>query len=231
MKQLLYIFLLFVTIRVSAQLTVESKQGASGTHYTIFKKNNCRIGFTTSVPSKDDKAIQLCIPAAFTNVSNNQVDGAYAVNGKAGNVKAVNKSLGGVFYMEAGKCRMFQSGKGKLITDSLWKSVAAQKASFFQQIQCIQNGKASSFKDLKVFQRRGIALYKDGSVAVIESNEAITLAVFSTDLAGFGVYDLIYTDMGAWDEGWYRDAKQALVTIGKDRSQTARQSNWVVFKK
>jgi hypothetical protein len=96
----------------------------------------------------------------------------------------------------------------------------------------IESGKAAKFKDLKVFQRRGIAKFKNGKTAIIESNEAITLKVFADDLVELGVQDLLYTDMGSWDEGWYRDpATGKVVVIGKDRSQTKRQSNWVVFRK
>ena len=38
--------------------------------------------------------------------------------------------------------------------------------------------------------------------------------------------------MGAWDEGWYRNPlNNALKKIGKDLSQTHKQSNWIVFRK
>ena len=38
--------------------------------------------------------------------------------------------------------------------------------------------------------------------------------------------------MGAWDEGWYKNPiNNTLVKIGKDLSQTDKQSNWIVFKK
>lgn len=216
---------------VAQSIGIETKTGESGTAYTFIKKNGCVMSFETTRPDRKNTAIQLCIPAAFTNMSNNQVDGAYAVSGKTGNEKAVNASLGGVLMIDKGNCRMFQSGKGKLLNDSLYGLVRKDGASFFQQIQCIQNGKASGFKDQKIFQRRGIAMMKDGSVCVVESKTAVTLAVFSQDLAKLGVQNLVYTDMGAWDEGWYRDpVSHQIVVIGKDLSQTARQSNWVVFK-
>ncbi|MBS1637021.1 MAG: hypothetical protein JST26_13975 [Bacteroidetes bacterium] len=233
MIRLLYILIVCGCISAKAQnIGVEPKTGESGTHYTFFRKNNCHIQFQTNRPSKVDTQVVLCIPAAFTNLQNFQVDGIYAVDGKIGNRGKINTGLGGVFMIDHKGCRMFQSQKGKLFSDSLFKIIEATKASFFQQIQCIQNGKAASFKDQKLFQRRGIALMKDNSVAVVESTEAITLAVFSEDLVKLGVVNLIYTDMGAWDEGWYRDPKtRKILTIGKDLSQTGRQSNWIVFKK
>lgn len=227
------LILLFCGCRllVAQSIGIDTKTGESGTAYTFIKKNNCVMSFETTRPDKNNAAVQLCIPAAFTNLSNDKIDGAYAVSGKTGNEKAVNTGLGGVLMIDKGHCRMFQSGKGKLLNDSLLGLVRKDGASFFQQIQCIQNGKASSFKDQKVFQRRGIAMMKDGSVCVVESKTAVTLAVFSQDLVKLGVQNLMYTDMGAWDEGWYRDpASHQVVVIGKDLSQTARQSNWVVFK-
>lgn len=234
MKHSIALFFCVIAINgLTAQnISLLTKTGKSGTTYTFFKKNSCAIAFTDTRPDKKDATVLLCIPAAFTNTGNDQIDGIYAVKGEVGNTGFINRTLGGVFYIEKNNCRIFQSGKGRLFKDSLFHIVKTTKASFFQQIQCVQNGKAASFKDQNVFQRRGIAILKDHSVAVIESKEDITLKVFSEDLAALGVVDLIYTDMGSWDEGWYRDPATRLPkTIGKDLSQTARQSNWVLFRK
>ena len=234
MKHRLAIFLCVITINgLTAQnISLESKTGKSGTAYTFFKKNACKIAFTNLRPDKKDASVLLCIPAAFTNTGNDHIDGIYAIKGEVDNRNLINKTLGGVCYIEKNSCRIFQSGKGRLFNDSLFQVVKARKISFFQQIQCVQNGKAASFADKKIFQRRGIAVLKDHSVAIIESKEAITLKVFSEDLAALGVVDLIYTDMGAWDEGWYRNPDTGIPkTIGRDLSQTARQSNWVIFQK
>lgn len=234
MKYSIALFLCIITVRssIAQSISLESKTGKSGTTYTFFKKNACKIAFTNVRPDKKDASVLLCIPAAFTNTGNDQIDGIFAVKGKVGNTGLINKTLGGVCYIEKSSCRIFQSGKGRLFNDSLMQIVKTGNISFFQQIQCIQNGKASSFADKKVFQRRGIAILKDHSIAIIESTENITLKVFSDDLAALGVVDLIYTDMGAWDEGWYRNPETNIPkTIGRDLSQTARQSNWVVFQK
>ncbi len=229
---ILFSFIFLSNSYVAQNISLETKTGKSGTTYTFFKKNACKIAFTNVRPDKKDASVLLCIPAAFTNTGNDHIDGIFAVKGEVGNTEVINKTLGGVCYIEKNNCRIFQSGKGRLFNDSLLQLVKANKVSFFQQIQCIQNGKAASFADKKIFQRRGIAVLKDHSIAIIESTENITLKVFSEDLAKLGVVDLIYTDMGAWDEGWYRDpASQMRKTIGRDLSQTARQSNWVVFQK
>jgi hypothetical protein len=64
---------------------------------------------------------------------------------------------------------------------------------------------------------------------VIESYEHITLTDYTKDLLELGVTDALYTDMGSWDEGWYRNGND-IETIGRIRSQTDKQCNWVVFK-
>lgn len=222
----------FVNGLLSQTISVETKIGKSKTNYTFIKKNNCKISFETKRPNNTDQNILVTIPAAFTNLNNLKVDGIYSVDGIIRNKNVINNSLGGVFYIENNSCKIFQSKKGKLFNDSLLAIVKNQKASLFQQIQCIENGTAAKYKDKKLFQRRGIAILSDNSIAIIESLEAITLEVFSNDLVLLNVKQLIYTDMGAWDEGWYRKPlNNALIKIGKDLSQTAKQSNWIVFRK
>jgi hypothetical protein len=232
LTSIILISICYLNALLSQTISVESKIGKSKTTYTFINKNNCKISFETKRPDKADQNILVCIPAAFTNLNNLKVDGIYSVNGITRNKDVINKTLGGVFYIENNSCRILQSNNGKLFNDSLLAIVKSQKASFFQQIQCIENGKAAKFKDKKLFQRRGIAILKDNSVAIIESTEAITLEVFSNDLVLLNVRQLIYTDMGAWDEGWYRNPVNNIpIKIGKDLSQTDKQSNWIVFRK
>ena len=211
-------------------ISIEQKQASSGAHYTIFKLMDSRMHFVVERPSKDDKKIHLCIPAAFTDLTDYGVDGACLSNGKRCNDK-VNYTLGGAFKIENGNYSMFSTGKGKMLTDSLLDVIAARKGSLFQQIYMVVNGKAEGFKDTKRFQRRGIVQMKDKSWTVIESLEALTLADFSRDLVELGALNAMYTDMGAWDEGWYREpSKDKVKVIGQLRSETSKQTNWVIFK-
>jgi hypothetical protein len=211
-------------------LTVEEKKSASDHHYTIFHRNSCSISYEISRPEKNSKEILLCIPAAFTDLQTYGVDGACISNGERCN-KKVNHTLGGAFKIMKGQCAIFPTNSGQLLTDSMLSDIASAKGSLFQQIQMITNGKKATYKDKSNFQRRGIVEMKDKSWAVVESLEAITLAEFTDDLAELGAYNALYTDMGAWDEGWYRDpSSQKLVTTGQLRTETAKQSNWIIFK-
>lgn len=208
---------------------VEEKRSKDGHHYTIFRKNSSRISFEVTRPDKDDKHIQLCIPAAFTDLDTYGIDGACIEKGKRCNDK-VNYTLGGALRIENGHYSIIDTKKGKLLTDSMLNALAAKGGSLFQQIKIISNGKAASFSDTKIYQRRALVQMKDKSWAVLESLEAITLADFSNDLVELGAWNALYTDMGAWDEGWYRHPSSGkTLTIGQIRSETSKQTNWIVF--
>jgi hypothetical protein len=186
-----------------------------------------QVGVTGKSSRMKEITFSSCKDKRFSNLQNGRIYSTF--NNQA---QLVVNPEGGVFYIENNSCKIFQSKKGKLFNDSLLTIVKTQKASLFQQIQCIENGTAAKFKDKKLFQRRGIAILKDNSVAIIESEQAITLEVFSKDLVLLNVKQLIYTDMGAWDEGWYRNPlNNVLKKIGKDLSQTDKQSNLIVFRK
>ena len=211
---------------------VEQKKSSSGNSYIFIYKGDAQIKFTTVRPDKKDKNVLLCIAAAFTQLENGKVDGAYAVDGKIHQTK-FNHHLGGAIFLEAGGCEIYPLKKpaGDSIDAEDKKKIKDGKASFFQQIQIIVNGVAEKFKDVKLFQRRAIVIMNDKSIAIIESVDAITLATFSNDLVELGAYNALYTDMGSWDEGWYRESNGEIKIIGTDKSQTARQSNWVMFCK
>jgi hypothetical protein len=185
---------------------------------------------TLKRPDKNDVNIQLCIPGAYTLLDDYTVDGLYIDNGNVYNKEKINRSLGGGIKILGGNCEIFPTEKGKLLDAAFIAAAQKQKASFFQQIQMIEKGVGATYKDIKLFQRRAIVKLKGNKTAVIESYEHITLAAFTKDLLELGVQDALYTDMGAWDEGWYRTPGGKTITIGRMRTQTDKQSNWVVFK-
>jgi hypothetical protein len=210
-------------------LSVSTLKGESGTGYHIYDKGKLDIAWQTTRPVKTDDKIKFCIPAAFTTTTGTVV-GIYSVDGKVGNRKRVSKPIGGAVLIEDGKFQIFPSGNGAKFTPQFISSLETRKASLFQQFQVVQDGTPARFKDKKIFQMRAIAKFSDGREGVVESDTAIDFKTFNADLVAMGVKDAIYTDMGAWDEGWYRDAKSgALVPIGNDRSKTNKQTNWVTF--
>lgn len=233
MKLLVLLVLLLSSIQsasASAEgLLVKSVKGASGTPYHIYEKNDLRIGWETKRPDKSNKKIKLCIPAAFTSTTGTVV-GVYAYKGKVSNANRVSKPIGGAIQISGGKFKIFPSSNGAVFTKDFLASVEKSGSSLFQQFQLVEKGIPAKFKDKKIFQMRAIAKFKDDREAIVESVDAINFKQFNSDLASMGVEDALYTDMGAWDEGWYRDPKtSAIVPMGNDRSLTHKQTNWVVF--
>ena len=206
------------------------KQQVNGTTYSVFYSGDRFFGITSARPARDDKKISLCIAGAFTLLENGEIDGLYIEHGKILRAKA-NHHLGGGLLVLDGKISILKTNDGKRLTSSWADSVAKLNASFFQQIQLVRNDSALRFgKDKAFFQRRAIVIFKDGKTAVVESKEAILLQRFADDLAQLGAKDALYTDMGGWDEGFYRDANGVVRTMGLMRTDTRRQSNWVVME-
>ncbi len=224
---------------VKTGIATSTKTAGSGQVYDILYKGNHKIKFTTTRPDQKDTSVLLCIAAAFTSLDNGKVDGAYAVDGVV-KQEVPNMRLGGGIMINNKTCDIFPyhafpppSGiiKDPALSKEMQKKIKDGKYSFFQQIQMIVNGNAERFFDEKLFQRRAIVIFKDKKVAIIESQQAITLATFAKDLVELGAYNALYTDMGSWDEGWYRDNTGKLHVIGTSRSQTDKQSNWVYFQR
>ncbi len=211
-------------------ISTRSYVSGAGNHYTFFLPGESKLMFSLERPDKLDSSVWFCAAAAFT--VNGKPDGIYGVNGKVFNADSINHNLGGAISIKDESVEIFSTTKGKKFSSGFVDSLKNLKAAFFQQIQMMVNGKAEDSKSLKKFQCRGIVKLKSGKVAVVESEEEISLKTFAADLAAEGsVKDLLYIDMGAWDEGWYKNSEGKLVVIGTNRSATEKQCNWIIFKK
>lgn len=223
------VLLLFSPLALAEEIKVVPMKGISGTAYRLYQTNGLSMAWQIKRPSKKNTRIKLCLPAAFTTKSDTVV-GIYAIKGKIANRKAISKPIGGAILIENGSFKIFPNRKGAVFTSSFLAGVKKRKATFFQQFQIVTNGVPARFKDKKHYQMRAIVRFKDNREGVVESDKEITFKTFNKDLAAIGVKNALYTDMGAWDEGWYRDPINArIVTIGNDRSKTDKQSNWVTF--
>lgn len=215
----------------SKGIAVESVKGASGVVYQLFPQEKFALEFRITRPLSTDNDIVLCIPAAFTR-HDNKIDGVFISNGIIGNETAINHELGGAMEIENGQCKLLSTNKGATLNRPFLNSIQQSKGSLFQQFLLVHNGTPAVFRDQSKFQRRAIALTKEGNFKIFESDKAITFSTFNNDLAALGVTEALYFDMGAWDEGWYRHATTGkAITIGLDRSLTRRQSNWLILKK
>ena len=201
--------------------------------YTTYFLNNLQIEIIPTRPNKSDTAIQLCIPAAFTLLDNKSIDGLFICKGKIAGTSIINHRLGGGFLIINDSISIIKTNNGKILSTNFIDSISKLNASFFQQIQLVRDGEVLEFhKDQKLFQRRAVVIFVSGKIAMIESKTPITLQEFSNDLIKLQVQNAIYTDMGSYDEGWVRSPEDKTVkSIGKNRSQTKYQSNWLIFKK
>jgi hypothetical protein len=229
-------FLLAILLCASGQIgaqaeafCVQNAKAASGDQYLLIYQGDTIAHWTTTRPNKDDKKIVLCIPAAFTETFGG-VDGLYAQGGHLFNKGRPDKKIGGALCVIAGKCSVIPCPGGN-IDGGVIANVQSRKGDLFQQFQVVANGIGEKFKDASHVQRRGVAIFKDCTTAIVESVGPITLTQFGEDLAQMGAEQLAYTDMGPWDEGWYRDpVSDKLCSLGRDHSLTNRQSNWLYFE-
>ena len=209
-------------------IQVEHTSAASGHEYTILKWNSGSPDWTTERPSAEDETVLLCVAAAFTQQEENSIDGLWSDNGSMRDKPRVNRNIGGGCLIKDGELLLLNT-KGEVSLDSAFTAGLQRDVDFFQQILCVIDGQAEKFRDTKMFQRRAICTMNDGSEAVIETVKSATLAQFSVDLVELGVNRALYTDMGGWDEGWYRYG-DGVIPIGRMKTATGRQTNWFVIK-
>ena len=225
LNSLLAIVILFSGCQETPGLKVEFKTAVSKHNYTVWTWAGIDIDWTMVRPSPDDKTIHICIPAACTEISSGRIQGAYSDNGNQPYPSQHIPSLEGVCIIENGKMRLLTKDEAKKDTGFLSNTAC----DHFQQILIVKDGRPESFKDKKMLQRRALVLMTGGAPAIIETKQPTSLAQFSYDLCELGADRAMHVDMGACDEGWYRYGN-GVIPIGRIKSATERQSNWVVVK-
>ncbi len=210
-------------------LEVKSIKTPSGNEYTLFYQGDLAASFELKRPKKTDNSVLFCIPCAFTSYVGS-IDGVYISDGKVHHRHFVSNQIGGAGIIQNGNFELIATDKGKVLTNTYLNELAKKRATLFQQFLIVLDGVPAHFKDKTLFQRRAITKMKDGQTAIFESKTAITLTQFGQDLKDAGAKNALYTDMGAYDEGWYRDAEKTVKPLGLDRSLTDKQTNWLTFR-
>ena len=197
-------------------------------HYTTWSFPAEKLSFTTVRPKPTKSTIAMQVPAAFTVVKDRSVDGVYRWNQRVYQADKVNKTLHGTLVIRKdGSISIEQTKNGEGALELA--EDPANKFSF-QQVLLVHEGVVQIRPDDKEWQRRAVAQYADGHWAIIESTDDLMLNDFSRDLVELGIVQAIYLDMGAWDEGWYKlNARSKAIVIGKNKSQTGRQTNWLLI--
>ena len=221
-----------LTAKPSNDLSIQKPIAKSGCHYLIIKPaDSVDLEFAIERPDKKREDILACIPAAFSS-KRGGISGFYAWNGESFNLSNADRAISGAIEFTNGKIKIIDTNRGALINDDLLKKLKQNKSSMFQQFQLVKDGQPEAFHDKSNYQRRCIAILNDGKSAFVESDESITMTEFAKDLAEIGVANAVYTDMGPWNEGWYRNPENGkIVVIGHDRLLTGRQTNWVIMRR
>lgn len=209
-------------------LQAEEKSASSGNKYLIIHAGKSKAEFELTRPNQIDSSILLCIPAAFTSQQGG-ICGLYASRGSIGNKDAIDKGMSGAIEIKDGICKIIDTKSGAFLNAVFVEKLKSDKSSFFQQFQIVKNGHAESFRDKTHCQRRCIATYSDGNTVVIESKGSVSFAEFGNDLVDLGVQEALYTDMGPWSAGWYRNGQGKPIMIGESRAMTHKQTNWFVL--
>lgn len=210
----------------SASLTPKQVTASGGNKYTLYPAKSFSADFVLKRPSKSDSEIVFCAPAAFTT-PDKQVDGIAVSHSKRAGKRT--DAIGGAVAIIAGDLTVFDTAHGSNLKEPLLSALQKEDGCLFQQFQLVRDGAAETFKDKALFNRRSILVSKNGDFDIVESCQPITMNQLALDLISLGAQNAAYMDMGAWDEGWYRQGG-AIKTIGQDKSATASQCNWLVLK-
>jgi len=191
----------------------------------IYPLGNHKVDFRLIRPDKLDNRNRLCVPGAFTS-KNNTPEGLIYLNGKltSGQKPSSGKGLVSISLGEIEILNINQLGQ-------FLNSRKDSKFSLFQQWYLIEKNKRGEnpFPKSKL-QMRVIAKTKNETF-VIESDSNVDSELFISTLINMGVSDAVYLDMGSWSEGWYKDSDNKIKSIGNDKSNTKRQTNWILFHK
>lgn len=192
-----------------------------------FKPFGLKSELTNIRPSAADSNTFLCIPAGFTNRSN-QIDGLFIKKGEIISSRANNKLTGACIISEDDIDIITYAE----MTEERLRLVTKERKSLFQQTVLI--------KDSQIFPcdlfgtrenlRRALIKFEDCFV-IGESHRPISIQEFQETLISIGATDAIYLDMGSWSEGWYKDVKNRIIRIGDNFNSTHRQTNWIIYVK
>lgn len=191
----------------------------------IYPLGNHKVDFRLIRPDKLDNRNRLCVPGAFTS-KNNTPEGLIYLNGKltSGQKPSSGKGLVIISLGEIEILNINQLGQ-------FLNSRKDSKFSLFQQWYLIEKNKRGENPLPKSkLQMRVIAKTKNETF-VIESDSNVDSELFISTLINMGVSDAVYLDMGSWSEGWYKDSDNKIKSIGNDKSNTKRQTNWILFHK
>lgn len=208
---------------------VEERKTAKGEQYSIFYPENLAVQVVTSRPNPAAADCRLSVAAAYTDLDTDQPLDLLVCQGHIRQAKATVGFLDGVLTIIGNTLTIGQISRGQSPASAELERVQRQQGTLLLQELLVFRGRNQRPAGGSFFQRRALAEFAGHRFAVVESTaDSITMQQFGDDLIELGAQNALYLDMGDWDEGWYK-AGSSVVKLGNRRTQTARQSNWLVF--
>lgn len=223
---------------VEDTLIFKSTANVDSVDFLILRSNPSTTLITMAdsvIPDISDSSIALCVEAAFT--------GELLPEFKSTNV-AGDYVIDGIFH-KGYKCKANTGflctfnghpfiSSSEHVKEWIDKSVAS-RATLFQQILIVQNGKdvyrGTPIKPATKNIYRAACIMTDGNFSVIQSEKALSLKDFIDSLIRLGVSDALYLDVGTgWNYGWYRETSESPVVKLFD-VRTPYQTNWLIIRK
>ena len=229
-KLLLFLLLGLVACRPAGQqVLVQERKTSGGQLYTLFYAHNLAVRVVTERPKAATDACQLSIAAAYTDLATDQPLDLLVQQGRVLQTKPTISFLDGELTIMGDTLTITHLPTGEATLQAQIAKVHRQGGTLLLQELLVLEGKPQRFGPGNGFQRRALAEFAGRRFAVVESAaDNLPLSVFAQDLRELGAKNALYLDMGDWDEGWYKAGHQ-VVKLGLRRTQTTRQSNWLLF--
>ncbi|MFD2720219.1 phosphodiester glycosidase family protein [Hymenobacter monticola] len=231
MKTLLLLCLLPAFLACSGQgpaVQIVGKTTAGGNQYSLFYPQGTAIQITTTRPDAANSRYQLSVAAAYTDLDTDQPLDLLVSNGRELQPRPKVGFLDGMLMLVNDSLAIT-----RIPEQSQFRAAAArmqrQSGTLLLQELLVQEGRSVHAAGGSAFQRRALVELADHRFVVAESvGDDLTLKQFGDDLRELGARNALYLDMGDWDEGWYKTGGR-VVKLGHRRTETARQSNWLVM--
>ncbi|HEX8504696.1 MAG TPA: hypothetical protein VF630_04965 [Hymenobacter sp.] len=238
MNQSKYVVLIYLLTGLFAcssnatqEVRLEGRTTANGNQYSLFHPQNLSIQLLDKRPDAADSQYQLSVAAAYTDLDTDQPVDLLLCNGNTLQAKATVGFLDGVLTIVSDSLTITKIPKGQSPSSSELENIRHHQGTLLLQELLVCEGKNQRPGGGSVFQRRALVEFTGRRFAVVESiSDNVTMKQFADDLIELGARNALYLDMGDWDEGWYKRGSR-VVKLGNRRTETARQSNWLVFVK
>lgn len=215
-----------------------SHEVAAGHNLLVMKPTaNARLSFVShkqsnfkGAPGIDDPTIALNVAAAFTlDTESMDVCGDHVVAGER--IKGYDDvTATGHMLIVDNKVMIASNDK---LEQSIQEAVDGN-GYLFQQCLIVENGRGyvervpeALLKRNPSIIYRAVCVKDDGSVVVVQGDEAMLVSEFVDALVAFGVRQALYLDMGTWAWGWVREWDKLPQELSEHFFNTRFQSNWL----